>query len=122
VGEKPPEELPGEVKKAVTDLYHNAFKQLGPIEIEWVYDGKKAWLVQLHKSEAFSVGGIIYPGEAERFIEFDIGKGLEALRELIPGAKADNVGIILKGDIGITSHFGDLLRRAEIPSRIKGRY
>ena len=121
VGGKAPEELPGEVKKAVRDLYLTAFKQLGPIEIEWVYDGKKAWLVQLHKSEAFSVGGIVYPGEAGRFIKFNIAEGLEALRALIPAAKEDNAGIILVGDIGITSHFGDLLRRAKVPARVMSR-
>jgi hypothetical protein len=46
---------------------------------------------------------------------------LEALRKLIAaiGEKNTDTGIILPGDVGITSHFGDLLRRARIPSRLK---
>ena len=48
------------------------------------------------------------------------GDGLESLRGLIASLKAGgNKGITLRGDIGLTSHFGDLLRRSKIPSRIK---
>jgi len=119
VGRRPPEELPDEVKEAVRGLYGSAFQQLGPIEMEWVYDGKKAWLVQLHKSQVSSVPGIIYAGEPGTFIEFKIDEGLEALRVLIARIEGKNVGIILLGDVGITSHFGDLLRKARIPSRLQ---
>lgn len=118
VGRRPPEELPGEVKEAVRDLYMAAFKHLGPVEMEWVYDGKRAWLVQLHKSGEISAPGIIYNGEPGTFIEFKIDEGLEALRVLIARIEGKNVGVILLGDVGITSHFGDLLRKARIPSRL----
>ncbi len=121
VGRTPPEALPGEVIKAVQEIYLAAFQHLGPVEMEWVFDGKKAWLVQLHKSEASALPGIIYGGEAGTFIEFKVEDGLEALRKLIAGIAETNTdtGIILIGDVGITSHFGDLLRRARIPSRLK---
>ena len=67
LGEMPPQDLPGDVTGAVRVLYHTAFQQLGPVEIEWVYDGRKAWVVQLHKSEAAEAGEVVFPGEPETF-------------------------------------------------------
>ena len=121
VGEASPQELPGEVTKTVRELYLAAFHLLGPLEMEWVYDGKKAWVVQLHKSRVSSSAEVIYPGEPGTFVRFNVGDGLEALRESIALIKGQTpgVGIILVGDIGITSHFGDILRKAEIPSRVE---
>lgn len=119
LGGTPPEALPPEVENAVRDLYYAAFDQLGPVEMEWVYDGKKAWVVQLHKSRASAVGDVIYPGEPEDVLRFEVKDGLDALRKTIAELKGTSVGIILVGDIGITSHFGDLLRKDEIPSRIE---
>lgn len=122
LGEMPPQDLPGDVTGAVRELYHTAFQQLGPVEIEWVYDGRKAWVVQLHKSEAAEAGEVVFPGEPETFIRFEVEQGLDALRSVISEIKekpAGSEGIILIGDIGITSHFGDLLRKAKIPGKIE---
>lgn len=66
-----------------------------------------------------SRGTVIYPGEPERFIAFDVRGGLEQLRKLIAQAKTEGFGIVLRGDVGITSHFGDVFRRNEIPSRLE---
>jgi hypothetical protein len=49
--------------------------------------------------------------------DFDPSSGLEQLRELIATAAPDE-GIEVAGDVGVTSHAGDLLRRAAIPSRL----
>ena len=119
VGEVAPMSLPNEVKTAVKKIYDMAFKILGPIEIEWVHDGEKAWVVQLHKSKTMTVSEIIYPGEPKGFFRFQVKEGLEALRKLIPRLKEEALGIILVGDIGITSHFGDIVRKAEIPARLE---
>lgn len=119
VGQAAPMPLPEEVIAAVTKLYKAAFKVLGPVEIEWVYDGEKAWVIQLHKSKAVPVSEIIYPGEANEFVKFEVKDGLEPLRHLISSLKKDGLGIILVGDVGITSHFGDILRKAEIPAKLE---
>jgi predicted methyltransferase MtxX (methanogen marker protein 4) len=50
---------------------------------------------------------------------WDPSLGLEKPRELIATVGADE-GIEITGDIGVTSHAGDLLRRAAIPSRLVG--
>ena len=52
-----------------------------------------------------------------RWRRFDPSLGLEKLRELIASVDGDE-GIEVAGHIGVTSHAGDLLRRAAIPSRL----
>ena len=42
-------------------------------------------------------------------------RGLEALRSLIPALSERGDGVILVGEVGITSHFGDILRKARTP-------
>ena len=52
---------------------------------------------------------------------FEVKRGIEALRKLVDELRSggENHGIILVGNVGITSHFGDILRRSGIPSRIE---
>ncbi|MBN2532851.1 MAG: hypothetical protein JXB88_08170 [Spirochaetales bacterium] len=119
LGKKPPEKLPEEVIHAVMKINETASHYLGPVKIEWVYDGSIAWVVQLNTSEFTGSESEIYPGDASSFMKFDTGNGLEALRNVINNVKGGSTGIILAGDIGITSHMGDLLRSNKIPSRIQ---
>ncbi|OPY07724.1 MAG: hypothetical protein A4E66_01993 [Syntrophus sp. PtaB.Bin001] len=121
VGNAKPEELPKEVMDAVIKQHEIAYSSLGPVEMEWVYDGLAVWIVQLHRlKEEIAMGKeTVYPGTPESFQIFDTNHGLESLRALISEIKGTSYGIILRGDVGITSHFGDLLRSAKIPSRIE---
>jgi hypothetical protein len=123
VGEKAPEEiLPGSVISAVNDLYDNACQHFGPVDLEWVYDGHIAWLLQIHKGQTVAMSkesNVVVPGDVESYIRFDISRGLEELRTIVRDIQQDRVGIILEGDVGITSHFGDILRAASIPSKIE---
>jgi hypothetical protein len=89
--------------------------------MEWVFDGRVVWVVQMHKGSVASTADTIVPGNPSRFQKFDVTLGLEALRALIPKVQEAGDGVLLVGDVGITSHFGDLLRRAGIPSRIVRR-
>ena len=111
-------DLPAQIEHSVRDLYYKTAEFLGPVRFEWVHDGETVWLVQLHKGATLSLGNTVYPGKASFFHRFDVTDGIDALRELINRTKAHE-GIILIGRIGITSHLGDLLRRARIPSRIE---
>lgn len=118
-GNAGPEPLPAEVLDAVSELYQAAAAQLGPIRLEWVYDGGSAWVVQLHKGVTPSSGRTVYPGAASRYRRFEVAQGLEALRALVAEVGGTEEGILLVGNIGITSHFGDVLRKARIPSHIE---
>lgn len=118
VGEEPTEQLPIFIERLVEGTYHQAASQLGPVRMEWVYDGTRVWVVQLHVGKSASTAEVIYPGgEATEYITYDTANGLEGLRELIE-AHTPGTGIILKGSVGVTSHFGDVLRKAAIPSKL----
>ncbi len=65
------------------------------------------------------MGRTIYPGEAASYRQFKVTDGIDALRALISEVQATGDGIMLVGDVGVTSHLGDLLRRARIPSLIR---
>jgi len=119
VGQAQAEILPERVERAVRKLYTHAREKLGDVRFEWVFDGQEAWIVQLHVGRSESYGDIIVPGDAEEYVQFSVEQGLEALRELVTIISQTKKGIILVGDVGVTSHFGDLLRKARIPSRIQ---
>lgn len=111
--------LPDEVVCSVQALYNQVAAKLGPVRMEWVADSKKVWIVQLHSGATKSSGRTIYPGDVLLYHKFEVERGLEELRKLVFTIQGKGEGIVLVGDVGITSHFGDVLRRAEIPSRIE---
>lgn len=119
IGQKKPISLPDEIIRSVQNLYNLAAIKLGTVRMEWVADHNQVWIVQLHRGAVKSSGRIIYPGNVLSYHRFDVEQGLEALRGLITTINNKNEGIILVGNIGITSHFGDVLRRAKIPSKIE---
>ncbi len=112
-------DVPEDVLRSVRDVYGHTAEQLGAVRFEWVFDGKETWLVQLHRGASASVGRTIVPGEHANFRRFSVSRGLEELRALIASVDPEKEGIILEGEVGITSHFGDVLRRARVPSRIE---
>jgi len=118
-GRRPPEDLPEEVLRAVRETFERARDLLGPVRFEWAWDGAQVWILQLHRGASAAVGRVIVPGEAARFHRHEVSQGIEALRELIARVQGSGEGIVLIGRVGVTSHLGDLLRRARIPSRIE---
>lgn len=118
LGQMAPQSLPDNVIQGVRRLYEKAELNLGPVRLEWVYDGSRAWAVQLHKGATVTTGRIVYPGKANLYHEFKLSEGINALRSLISKVEGTDDGIIVSGDVGVTSHIGDLLRRAKIPSHI----
>lgn len=118
-GRRAPEPLPEAVRSAVLDLYGHAAAELGAVRFEWVWDGTTAWVVQLHRGAWAATDQVIHAGEARRWHRFEVSRGLEALRELVGRLEGSGEGIVLVGRVGITSHLGDILRRAGIPSRLE---
>ncbi len=118
LGRRAPEELPPEIASSLRDLYRRAAGRLGPVRFEWAHDGARPWIVQLHRGISPATGRDVFPGEALCYHSFEISQGIDALRELIARVEGTGEGIVLVGRVGVTSHFGDLLRRARIPSRI----
>ncbi len=119
LGESKIVELPKKVETSVRKLYDNARSRLGPVRMEWVYDGTRTWVVQLHIGATATTGSVIHPGEALKFHRFNVENGLENLRKLLAKIKGTGEGIILVGNIGVSSHLGDELRKAQVPSKIE---
>lgn len=120
LGEQDPVELPSEVRNSVLDTVAALTKSLGPVRIEWAYDGSRVWILQLHIARKDTPAGVISPGNAEEWLDFEPAEGLPRLRELVRAAVTRGVGIRVSGAIGVTSHVGDILRKAGVPARLVG--
>jgi hypothetical protein len=118
-GRMPPARLPPQIISDVRSMQMYVTKQLGAGRLEWAHDGGTAWVLQLHRGVTSTSGRVIYPGEAKSEHRFAVQEGLEALRALVETIKGTGQGIVLLGNVGVTSHLGDVLRRARIPSRIE---
>lgn len=112
-----PERLPSAIYEDITNLYHRAHAKLGPIRLEWVHDGIRPWVLQLHLGRTATADRVIVPGDAPCWHDFEVSRGLEALRTLL-GKLAPGEGVVLLGQIGLTSHIADILRRAGRPARV----
>jgi hypothetical protein len=119
LGRQAPEELPPEIAGSLRDLYRRAAGRLGAVRFEWAHDGARPWILQLHRGASAGSGRVIFPGEPARFHPLETAAGIDALRALISRVEGTGEGVVLVGRVGVTSHFGDLLRRARIPSRIE---
>jgi hypothetical protein len=118
VGRKKRTTVPAHIIEQIKRIYVEV-SNLGPVRFEWVADDRGIWIVQFHRGASPSLGRVIFPGEPRAYHRFDVELGLEALRPLIQKLEDSGEGIILVGDVGVTSHFGDVLRRAKIPSYIE---
>lgn len=117
LGETASGSLPEAVLRDVKALNRRLQSALGPVRFEWVHDGARAWCVQLHVGASASYGDVVFPGDVLNWTEFDASDGLAVLRELIARV-GDGQGILVKGDVGLTSHIADLLRKAGVASKI----
>jgi hypothetical protein len=118
IGQQTPQDLPPAVRERVCQLQQRLLELLGPVSFEWVDDGRRTWVVQLHVGASISSETVIFEGSANRYHRFRVSDGLEALYQVVEEVKGTGEGILLVGPVGVTSHFGDLLRRERIPSRI----
>jgi hypothetical protein len=117
-GQDPPVDLPDAVMHSVRETFQLLYDQLGPIAMEWAFDGERTWVLQLRQEQAASSGDTIVPGEPAAWQRLKVEEGLEALRALVDSVKDRDIGIILVGGVGVTSHLAEVLKKADVPSRI----
>jgi len=116
LGIRLPEQLPQEITADVIAIFGFLRERLGPVRFEWVHDGSKVWIVQLHRGATQSAEGVLVPGEAKVWNRFYVSTGLNALRSALD-TLPENEGIVLVGEIGLTSHIADVVRKAGKPAR-----
>ncbi|WP_353642494.1 hypothetical protein [Mesorhizobium sp. WSM2239] len=117
LGHDHPEQLPLQIHQDVTNVFTELSRMLGAVRFEWVHDGKQVWIVQLHRGATVTSGTVLVPGEASRWYRFEAANGLEALRAFLRDVPEDG-GVSIEGEIGLTSHLADLIRKARKPARI----
>lgn len=117
LGKSTPQRLPQSIGADVQSLFRHAEAALGPVRFEWVHDGERAWVVQLHRGATESDSEWITRGEADRWVNFHRKQGLESLRSLLEDL-SPRTGLCVSGKIGLTSHMADVIRRARVPARM----
>lgn len=121
LGRVDPGELPRHVIDDVDASLRTISQHFGPVRMEWAHDGKRVWILQLHKARRSLQHGVISPGDANEWLEFDPQRGLEALRVLITEQVQSGQGILVTRPVGVTSHIGDVLRKAGVPARFQNK-
>ena len=117
VGENAPvETIPAKIIDDVTTIHAKLCELLGAARFEWAHDGRRAWVLQLHKGQSESCGRIIYPGNASDWVDFRPEAGLAVLRSLVADAIKTKSGVRVLGNVGLSSHVCDVLRKAKVPS------
>jgi len=117
LGHQNPETLPARIVADVERVFAEATASVGDVRFEWVHDGGQVWIVQLHNGRTNSNGAMLVPGEPAQWVVFKASQGLEELRRFLSDLP-DDIGVRIEGEIGLTSHFADLLRKTRRPSRI----
>ena len=114
LGSRPPETLPRGVVQDVQNLVGAIEPELGAVRIEWVHDGERVWVVQLHLAVENSPSA--FAGSASQWMDFDPTAGLDALRELVEVARREHAGVRVVRPVGVTSHVGEIIRAAGLPA------
>lgn len=117
LGKDQAEELPSAILGEVHRTYELLAGTLGPVRFEWVHDGDKVWVVQLHRGATQSSQTVLVPGDALEWHAFEASAGLDALRAFLSALPQD-AGVTVNGDIGLTSHLADLIRKSKHPARL----
>ncbi len=117
LGRAHPVYLPEQIVADVHQVNELLRQFLGPVRFEWVHDGQRAWIVQLHRGATASTSTVLVPGDATDWVTFDSDAGLEALRKLLASLDP-RLGLLLEGEVGLTSHLADLARKSGRPARI----
>lgn len=117
-GTQAPMLLPQKIEQDVRASYLEMCQQLPVTRFEWVHDGHRVWIVQVHTEDPVSTAREIYPGFPEHYFRFEVSTGLENLRSLVKVASKHRAGIELVGNVGLSSHIADVLRKAKVPSKM----
>lgn len=119
LGQLGPECIPATIVCDVEDAFRSLTEALGTVSCEWVHDGASVWIVQVHRAHEAASEGVVVSGEPKSgWLVFEEGQTLEDLKRLVDEAHVLQKGILLKARVGLTSHVGDVLRRAKIPARM----
>ncbi|MGX1218692.1 hypothetical protein AB7M42_008957 [Bradyrhizobium diazoefficiens] len=116
-----PETLPITVQRTVACLAEEVSSMFGRSRLEWVFDGDRAWVVQINQIAGERREAISHEVPNEEYIDYDPIAGLAELQEIIDYAKIRGCGVRLARAVGLTSHVCELLNNAEVPYVVRRR-
>ena len=114
LGDTPAEALPSEVQDAVRRTAQLTVSRLGPVSIEWAFDGVDVWILQVNSiakkhSPLHSVDDV-------RWVSFAFRTGgIEEFRRAAAAAKASGKGIRILGNVSPLSHIGEIADVLGVP-------
>jgi hypothetical protein len=71
MGEAEPVDLPSNLIKLLDQVHDAARAKLNSILLEWAFEGKDIWIIQLQQEAALSTGSVIVPGAWIDEVTFD---------------------------------------------------
>lgn len=114
LGQDGPQELPKAVVTLAQEIGRALRAEFGTLTAEWVYDESgKLWIVQINQLSAVE-SATWTRDDAIWWHDYYPSEGVEALRSLVTALPAAT-GVVVHGKVGVTSHVGDILRRAHVP-------
>lgn len=113
-----PQDLPDAILDKVRLTFNTIQSLIGPVRFEWVFDGFQTWVVQLHRGGTETITGVLVPGDAVDWMRIEATLSLDEIRHLVHQVEA-GTGLVIIGDIGLTSHIADVVRKAGHPARLE---
>jgi hypothetical protein len=117
LGTSLPEPLPQSIVSAVSAAHAALSDRLGAVRIEWVHDGSRVWILQLHRGATDTGGDVLVPGEAAHWFDIGAQQPLAEIRAALESLP-EGAGVQIIGDIGLTSHVADVVRKRGRPARL----
>jgi hypothetical protein len=102
---------------AVSAAHAALSDRLGAVRIEWVHDGSRVWILQLHRGATDTGGDVLVPGEAAHWFDIGAQQPLAEIRAALESLP-EGAGVQIIGDIGLTSHVADVVRKRGRPARL----
>jgi hypothetical protein len=120
VGDTGSVRLTSAVEESVASVARHLHAVIGPVKIEWVFDGRFAWVVQLSPLGKASDARIGDDAGVE-WEEFRFQKGrLEEFRNRVLALRGSNKGILVIGNVSPLSHVGEIAEQYGVPTRFLG--
>lgn len=109
------EELPLNIIGKVNITLNNIIKLIGPCSTEWVFDGRKIWILQLNIIEASKAD---YEETSDlKWVRYDyLNKNmLESFREKVHELIGTKSGVHVVGNVSPLSHLQEIAEKCNVP-------
>lgn len=116
LGDQREETLPAEVVDRVRGVYSATCTRFGRVEIEWVFDGRLVWIVQMNAPRVAHAA--VEANEEIEWMKFRFVPGaIEEFRREVSRVQGTKRGIVVIGNVSPLSHLGEIAELHNVPVR-----